>query len=134
MTRSGNTDEAEKEGISVSLIQRLERLDVSIPWKAGVAANSQTESSCIRQRAALSELAIFSFCFEGDLPLDAFRGWVGMEQSRTVHRRRLHQFAFVTTFWSSHERDEALQLEVAVIRGSPVIHYSWAPECENEGV
>ncbi|KAL2634719.1 hypothetical protein R1flu_006198 [Riccia fluitans] len=94
------SSEEKQNGFPDSLIKRLEQLDVSIPWEEEVYAKIQNEASSIKELATLSEAAVYS-CFEGDVPLDAL---------------------------SSKECDETLKLEVAVIRGSPIAHYSWAPE------
>ncbi|KAL2633657.1 hypothetical protein R1flu_005136 [Riccia fluitans] len=73
----------------------------------------------------------------GEVLIDAFRGWSGVNWQKSqglkiLNIRKLHGSAFVTTFGSSHDRDTAIALEAATIRGSAVAHVLWSPECENK--
>ncbi|KAL2631864.1 hypothetical protein R1flu_016550 [Riccia fluitans] len=136
-TNRRTTENSVTEDLSGDLIKRFERLDASIPWTKEIPAKLQIDASCAKDAGILAETASYSYCFEDDISLDSFKGWSGMNWVKNqglqiLSVRKLHQSAVITMFGSRQDKDAAIKTEVALIRGSSVVHYSWALECENK--
>ncbi|KAL2652588.1 hypothetical protein R1flu_020716 [Riccia fluitans] len=137
LPRSSSADSSAQDVLSADiLIARLERLEVAVPRKERLEANFKTEATFSKHLVGLASKAVYSYCFEGEISLDSFKNWANIHWTRDrglklLSVRKISQFAFVTVFVSKADRDSTLSIEVASIRSSTAVHYTWTPECKN---
>ncbi|KAL3684310.1 hypothetical protein R1sor_002332 [Riccia sorocarpa] len=119
------------------LIEQLSRLEVAIPCEECTEANYTADASFVKKLVQLATTGIYTYFYERDVSLNAFKGWVGHHWIRAKgikvkDIRKVSQFAFVAVFYMQKERNEALETEIASIRSSIAAHFTWTPECENQ--
>ncbi|KAL3676126.1 hypothetical protein R1sor_026074 [Riccia sorocarpa] len=118
------------------LIGQLKKLSVA-------AADCPTTSVCIKRKVSslkfvheLEGVGIYSFCFEGAVSLEGFRGWVATnwvreKKAKTISTRPVGPSAFITVCETREDRDRLLENRVAQLRSSLLVHYPWKPQCDD---
>ncbi|KAL3676662.1 hypothetical protein R1sor_026610 [Riccia sorocarpa] len=112
--------------------------------KLSVAAGDQDKSSvhvskkvsALKFAQELEQVGIYSYCFEGSLSQEAFKGWVATnwvreKKLKVVTTRPVGPSAFVTVCETKDCRDRALQSRVAQLRSALVVHYPWKPQVDD---
>ncbi|KAL3701768.1 hypothetical protein R1sor_019790 [Riccia sorocarpa] len=132
-----NQPQPESKSLPDTLIQQLALLEVAVPVSNVNEPNFVAEPLFLTNLILLATTAVYTFCYEGDITLEAFRSWAGQNWTRSKgikikETRKIAPFAFLTVVESEKKRDEALSIEIASIRTSTAAHFTWTLECENQ--
>ncbi|KAL3675150.1 hypothetical protein R1sor_025098 [Riccia sorocarpa] len=133
---SGNDDHSDLTGAFEDLIGQLKKLSVACSEPSPQSVSIKKKVSALKFAQELEQIGIYSFCFEGTVSLEGFRGWAATNWLREkkikfTSTRPVGPSPFITVCETKDDRDKGLQSKVAILRSSLLVHYPWKPQCDD---